>query len=120
MTDSAQEAPTSADAELAREAVEVYLSRRLSEWEGQLGAAREGTNEYEETVGYRNAEEARLRAWRETGYLDGELALAVDERARADLKMGALDAPRREAVHRGLLALGWDPEGGSEARPVGA
>ncbi|MEV0848367.1 hypothetical protein AB0J21_21230 [Streptomyces sp. NPDC049954] len=120
MTDSAQDAtrPPS-DADLAREAVDVYLSRRLSEWDGQLGAATEGTKEYEETLGYRTAEEARLRAWRATGHLDADLAFAVDERARADVKMGAVDPHRREAVHRGLIALGWDPEGGTGARVAG-
>ncbi|MET8555338.1 hypothetical protein ABZV64_10285 [Streptomyces sp. NPDC004959] len=120
MSETPQGGRGSSDADLAREAVDVHLSRRLSEWEGQLSAATEGTHEYEETLGYRNAEDTRLRAWRETGHLDADLALAVDQRARADLKMDAIDEARREAIHRGLIALGWDPEGGGgEARVTG-
>ncbi|MFD4985578.1 hypothetical protein [Streptomyces sp. NPDC058374] len=117
MSDFAQgaEPQESENAAIAREAVDVYLARQLSEWEGQLGAATEGTSEYDETEGYLRAEEGRRAAWRRTGQLDGALALAVDERARADLKMGAIDPPRREAIRRGLRELGWDPEVNSDA-----
>ncbi|KPC93010.1 hypothetical protein ADL27_22010 [Streptomyces sp. NRRL F-6602] len=110
-----EEPQESEDATMAREAVDVYLARQLSEWEGQLSAATEGTSEYDETESSPRAGEAPRAAWRRTGRLDAALALAVDERARADLKMGAIDPPRREAIRRGLRELGWDPEVNSDA-----
>ncbi|MGW9655695.1 hypothetical protein ACWHAG_09870 [Streptomyces albidoflavus] len=110
-----EEPQESEDATMAREAVDVYLARQLYDWEGQLSAATEGTSEYDETESYLRAEEGRRAAWRRTGRLDAALALAVDERARADLKMGAIDPPRREAIRRGLRELGWDPEVNSDA-----
>ncbi|OON83066.1 hypothetical protein [Streptomyces tsukubensis] len=113
---SASGSPAPDDAaEVARRAVEVYLTSELAAWDGQLGAAEDGSAEQADSLAGRRSAEQRLTGWHASGRLDDALAWAVDEKARADAKANVIDADRRDEIRRGLVSLGWNPETGTDS-----